>query len=169
MTIEEMRSNAEKLKELNKNLDEAVAELEVSIFCVSYEVGCSVTGWKMLFGALGAHCQAGLMIPKFRNVWLLSSYPTVWLLSWKMCFGEEKYWLKSFKWNNCNCKQSAAAGCCPWETVLRTEVAGGCWGDRCSFSWVVLLELCTSLSAYSLIKTKCFPAPCIISRTANGY
>jgi len=32
MTVEEMKNNTEKLKELNKNLDEALAELEVSIF-----------------------------------------------------------------------------------------------------------------------------------------
>lgn len=32
MTIEEMKKNAEKFKELNKNLDNAVTELEVSIY-----------------------------------------------------------------------------------------------------------------------------------------
>lgn len=115
MTIEEMRSNAEKLKELNKNLDEAVAELEVSGFFVSAMGWVSVSqGEQMLFRALGTHCQAGLMIPKFRNVWLLSSYPHSTTAELKnVFFGEEKYLLKFFKWNNCNCKQSAAAGCCP--------------------------------------------------------
>lgn len=41
MTIEEMKNNVEKFKELNKNLNNALAELEVSIFD-KYKVGYSV-------------------------------------------------------------------------------------------------------------------------------
>lgn len=32
MTVEEMKNNAEKFKELNKNLDNALTEFEVSIY-----------------------------------------------------------------------------------------------------------------------------------------
>lgn len=135
-------------------------------FCVSYEVGFSVTGWTNVFQGSGLTLSSWLNDSQIQEhvAAIFLSPQAVRLLNWKMYFGE-KFLLKFFKLNNCICKQSVAAGCCPWETVLRTEVAGECWGAI--FPEFVLLGLCVSPSAYSLIKTKCFPAPCVISRSCQ--
>jgi len=121
-------------------------------FCVSYEVGFSVTGWTNVFQGSGLTLSSWLNDSQIQEhvAAIFLSPQAVRLLNWKMYFGEEKFLLKFFKLNNCICKQSVAAGCCPWETVLRTEVAGECWGGECHFPWVCAIGIvCKSLCLFS--------------------